>query len=365
MDESLSLCVAPCVNADVMTDQRNTRFLLCSMLLALSAGSLAVPSASQDGANEGFLLFTSDRANPSTDGTCPDCEDIYMMAPDGSTPTRLTFGGADMVVGGPPYNSSSADWSHSKKLIAFQSNRVGGTPQIYLMNVDGSDPQVLVSIPRGGAFPSFSSSGNELCFHSLTMGRRDIYIVNVHGTGLTNLTSPDRAPGEAGIAGDNFRCDWSPKSNTIAFNSNRHDPVGTRKEEIYVMNADGSDLVRLTNALGSDVNPEWSPKGDRIAFESNRTGRPQIWVMDADGGHQTQLTFFEAESDPLRVNVSNPTWSPKGDRIAFHRRVGLTTEDGHLEVYTMNADGSGITKITTTRFPGFSGFPTWGKWSAQ
>ena len=78
------------------------------------------------------------------------------MAPDGSNPTRLTFGGADAVVGGPPYNSGGADWSHSKKLIAFQSNRIGGTPQVYPMNADGSDRQVLGSIPRGGAFPSFS-----------------------------------------------------------------------------------------------------------------------------------------------------------------------------------------------------------------
>ena len=84
------------------------------------------------------------------------------------------------------------------------------------------------------------------------MPRRDIYIVNVHGTGLTNLTSPAQPPGQLGQAGDNLRCDWSPKSNAIAFASNRHDPAGTtaanRNDEIYVMNADGSDVVRLTAA---------------------------------------------------------------------------------------------------------------------
>ena len=76
------------------------------------------------------------------------------------------------------------------------------------------------------------------------MPRRDIYIVNVHGTGLTNLTSPAQPPGQLGQAGDNIRCDWSQKSNAIAFTSNRHDPAGTsaanRNDEIYVMNADGS-----------------------------------------------------------------------------------------------------------------------------
>jgi Tol biopolymer transport system component len=65
------------------------------------------------------------------------------------------------------------------------------------------------------------------------------------------------------------------------------------------------------------------------------------------------------------VNVTKPTWSPNGDRISFHRRVGEAGKRGHLEVYTMNADGSDITQITFTATPGFSGFPSWGKWSAK
>ena len=118
---------------------------------------------------------------------CGDCEDIYVMSPDGSSPTRLTFGGADMAVGRAPYNNTGADWSHRQKLIAFSSNR-GGFPEIFLMNADGSDQLVLASLGGSGAvFPSFSHSGNELCFNS-QVRPRDIYIVNIDGTGLTNLT---------------------------------------------------------------------------------------------------------------------------------------------------------------------------------
>lgn len=328
--------------------------LLASLLLAVCW--FAAPHADQDGANDGFILFTSDRDNPSNAGICVNCEDLYVMSPDGATTTRLTYGGG--AAGDPnAYNSGGADWSHSKKLIAFQSNRVNRVPQIYLMNADGSDQQLLVSLPGGAAFPSFAASGNELCFHSQA-SPRDIFIVNVHGTGLTNLTSP--LPGLPSANGDNIRCDWSPKGTGIAFTSNRDG-----NQEIYVIDADGEGLRRLTNAAGSDANPAFSPKGDRIAFESNRDGTPEIYVMNADGGEPTRLTNFSAVPTPSNVSVTKPTWSPKGDRIAFQRRVGAQGVRGHFEIYTMNADGSDVTQITVTPSPGFSGFPSWGKWSTQ
>ena len=346
------------------TTGNGQRRLLFSTLALLSVAWLAAPLAGQDGANDGFVFFTTDRDNPSNAGMCNNCEDIYVMSPDGTNPTRLTHGGgveADTAA----YSSGGADWSHSKKLVAFQSNRVNRVPQIYLMNADGSEQQVLVSLPGGAAFPSFSQSGNELCFHGQA-SPRDIYIVNVHGTGLTNLTAGLRVPQQAGepapLTGDNIRCDWSAKGNAIAFTNN-----GNGNQEIYVIDADGTGLRRMTTAAGSDANPAFSPKGDLIAFESNRDGTPEIYVTNADGtGIQERLTNFSAEPTPSNVSVTKPTWSPSGDRITFHRRVGAQGARGHLEVYTMNADGTNVTQITfTTPSPGFSGFPSWGKWSAE
>jgi len=348
---------------------RNLRGLsLFSTLLVVSLVWWAAPQASQEGANDGFILFVSDRAHPSTRGMCPNCEDIYVMSRDGSDPTRLTFGGgeaADVLA----YNSAGPDWSHSKKLIVFQSNRENRIPQIYLMNADGTEQRPFVSLgAQGSAFPSFSQSGNEVCFQDqhlvepvAAQRKRDIHIVNLHRTGMTNITSPAGAR----QAGNNARCDWSPKGNLIAFQSDRDG-----NDEIYVINADGSNVHRLTGSAdepvaGSDVNPAWSPKGDRIAFESNRTGKPEIWVMNADGSNAFQLTDFSQEVSPRAILVSKPTWSPDGRTIAFHRRVGAVTEAGHAEVYTVNEDRSDVRQITFTPLPGFSGFPSWAKWSIQ
>jgi Tol biopolymer transport system component len=299
-------------------------------LVILTIAWFAVPSATQEGANEGFILFSTDRDNPSPLELCPDCEEIYAMSPDGSNATRITENN---------FNDKAPVWSDSKKTIAFHSNRRIGRPEIFLMNLDGTDQRLVASLGQAGAqFPSFSHNGNELCFSSQTTPR-DIFIVDVHGMGLTNLTAH---------AGDDNRCDWSPKGNDILFTSNRDGNL-----EIYVMNADGTTPVRLTTSAGSDTSTAWSPKADRIAFESTRDGNAEIYVMNADGSDPMRLTNFPGQD-------TKPSWSPLGDRLAFHRQI-----DGHLEVHTMNADGTDVTKITSTESPGFSGFPSWAKWSAQ
>jgi TolB protein len=364
-----------------------TRARGVSLLAAAAAVScwLAAPLAGQEEPNDQFILFTSDRAFPNPAGVCANCEDIYVMPPVGELPgvptaIRLTFGSGVVPES---YSSGGADWSRTKRVIAFQSNRptdpirlLERVPQIYVMNPDGTGQRLLVSLPRGAAFPHFSHSGNQLCFQSQTTSpgtgpRRDIYTVHVDGTGLINLTS-EAAPGQLGTAGDNLRCDWSPKGDAIAFTSNRHDPDDSpdaQNQEIYLINADGSGVPeRLTYESGSDANPAWSPKGDKIAFESNRSGRPEIWVMNADGSYPVRLTNFDSYTQPRTRSISatKPTWSPKGDRIAFHRRVSeVEGGAGHLQVYTMNSDGSDVRPITFTEDPGFSGFPSWGKWGTD
>jgi len=132
----------------------------------------------------------------------------------------------------------------------------------------------------------------------------------------------------------------------IAFQSDRDGSL-----EIYVMNADGTAVSRLTNNPAVDVFPDWSPKGDKISFTSDRDGYPDIFIINPDGTNLTKLTQAAA-NDVL------PSWSPDGEKIAF-----VSDRDGNDEIYTIRTDGNNPVRLTNE--PAQDLFPDWspdGEW---
>ena len=168
----------------------------------------------------------------------------------------------------------------------------------------------------------------KIVFSSTRDGNQQIYIMNADGTNQTRLTN-------------NSATDTNPKLSAdgqkIVFDSNRDG-----NQEIYVMNADGTDQTRITSNTFVDIQPAWSPDGIKIAFSSTHSGTPQIWVMNADGSDPVQLTFDPDPDTPmLSVRCYTPDWSYDGTRIAF-RSVVFTNLD-HISV--INADGSNLVDI--------------------
>ena len=125
----------------------------------------------------------------------------------------------------------------------------------------------------------------------------------------------------------------------------REDASGN--QDIWVMDPDGSDEIRLTNDVADDFDPAWSRDGSRIAFASSRddgsgTSGTRLYIMDADGGNLQQLTFGETEDRA-------PSWSPDGSRLVFF------TPPHQAVAYLVNADGTGREPLGL----GANYFPTW------
>jgi Tol biopolymer transport system component len=137
---------------------------------------------------------------------------------------------------------------------------------------------------------------------------------------------------------------WSPDGHKLAFVSNR-----AGNDEIYVMNADGTGLTRLTNNAAIDVDPAWSPDGAKIAFASTRAGHLEIYAMNANGTGAKRLTTnlpFQGCGGTSAGQEILPTWSPGGGKIAFRHKTNCFG----TAIDIMNSDGTGITRLTDARF---------------
>jgi PKD repeat protein len=122
------------------------------------------------------------------------------------------------------------------------------------------------------------------------------------------------------------------------------------KGDIYVMNADGSGQIRLTNDPGYRLYPDWSPDGTKIAFARGTLSNNdyEIYIMNADGSERTKISNTP-DSDQY------PSWSPDGTKIAF-----ASGRDYNYDIYVMNADGSGQTRLTNNRCCVVNDQPDWG-----
>ncbi len=148
-----------------------------------------------------------------------------------------------------------------------------------------------------------SIANKKLLFVSNQDGDREIFITNLNGENLKQLTHNRR---------DDYDASWSPNSQFILFTSNRNNG----DSEVYIMHADGSQQTNLSRSPGYDGQPRWSPDGRTIAFTSDREGDIAIFSMGLDGADVRKLTTDNTAS----TSYTEPVWSPNGQWIAYRKQ---------------------------------------------
>lgn len=247
--------------------------------------------------------------------------------------------------------------------IAFMSTRSERNGEIFVMNPDGKRVRRLTKHPQYDAVPVWSPDGQKITFMSFRDEHRiqvggiilgDIYVMNADGTNPINLTQSVERPESVSS--------WSPDGKQIVFRSAKYFRWDNLfHSDIWVMDADGGNLRNLTNHHAQDSSPDWSPDGMLIAFHSDRNSdwefevqekNWEVFVMNADGTNLINLTNHPAGD-------GRPAWSPDGRQIAFvSNRDRKDVDDENVEIYVMNADGTN--PINITNHPKRDGQSSWG-----
>ena len=178
----------------------------------------------------------------------------------------------------------SPRWSPDAAHIAFRKSDT-----IFIVDADGTNLREIEGLPDFSSAPSWSPDGNQIAFVSRGALTWEIFTIELGSGRVQQLTrTTDARISSQGPA-------WSPDGTKIAF-----DRVQDRNYDIYVMDADGSNVQRMTSNDKVDARPAWSPDGQQIVFHSTRDGSSdqpetgsefEIYVMDADGGNVERLTM--------------------------------------------------------------------------
>jgi len=252
--------------------------------------------------NEGDILFTV-VSNAGSQGKW--IQETHVIAADGRNHRELLAA-----------EQSKGDWfprwSFGGKKIVFFGDRNGKNEGRFSMDANGS--KIAEYVPKSARFgkaakvvnerslvplePDLSPDGATIVFchgkdNEAGKWRSALYLINVDGSNLRKIDNTSQG----------YQARWAPEGRTIAL-----DLVREKGPQIFLMDADGSNLRRLTHGDADNARPVWSPNGKQLAFHSNRHGgeKFEIYVMDADGSNMKQLTNHH--DDKNVIGAVHPDW---------------------------------------------------------
>ena len=190
-------------------------------------------------------------------------------------------------------------------------------------------------------FPHWNASGDKIVFtrqYLLENDRNEIWSMNADGSDSKKIV-------------DGYAASWSPDGKQLVFSQ-----VSEGNEDLYSCNSDGSNIVKLLDSLSNESFPMWSPNGQFIMFQQ---------FLSPEG--ETDINSFEIavlnlQTGEVKALTNNnymdiaARWSPDGSKIAFLSQAGGNDDS---EIYVMNADGSEVKKVTNTKEGAYATFPSW------
>jgi TolB protein len=213
--------------------------------------------------------------------------------------------------------------------VAFVGT-ASGNKEIYICDYDGHNVRQITADGSIALLPRFSPDGKKILYNSYKDGGAMLYLKDLESGQVSRTSSR---------SGLNIGASWTPDGKsaalTLSLNGN---------PDIFLIDMNGKILKRLVNHWGIDVSPAFSPDAKKMAFVSNRSGSPQIYLLDLNRNTEERLTFQGSQA-------TSPAWSSL-NRIAFS-----SLNDGNWDIFTMNADGSGLRALTTDQ--GNNEDPSW------
>ena len=225
--------------------------------------------------------------------------------------------------------------SFMSKLVTTSDRAGGQAKEVYSMDLDGSNIEKLSQHRSSALSPNWSADGKKVAYSVFTTFIRkgaspltnvSLYVLDLISKKRT-LTS--YRPGQN--SGATFSADGKYIYLGIS--------LGSGAADIYKINLNGEIINRLTKGPAGAINvePTLNPDGSKIAFSSDRGGQPMIYTMNADGSNVKRLTNQGAYN-------SSPSWSSDGKKIAFTGQA-----ESHFDIFVINADGSELTRITSAK----------------
>lgn len=273
---------------DSPTDELSPRVSPDGNLIAFQSGkdpNLALETIAMDGTDRSMLTIgvgknRGHRWSPGSDRIAYIKDSgvdrsILVVNVDGTDSTKLTSIHGDEV----------GNWSPDGNSVLF-SVHTGEGKGVYKRNPNGVNEFQLTFNPDFS--PLWSPNSDRIAFLSEREGDLDIYVISIEGEVENRLTKTD---------GSEYDLSWSPDSKRLLFVSERDGNAA----EIYVIELESEQETQLTHNTFMDVQPVWSPSGEQIAFVSYLDGDAEIFVMNSDGSNQVRLTSNLAKD-------TSPSW---------------------------------------------------------